>query len=639
MCFFMSSGFASERDSTGSGPEGLGVLESPSMFYFKGHYWLLGGAFHKQVPNGFNINLPVLTWERMPFVNFDDRETKNAKVYSIPDERKGLQSALSDRHHINVEEGAMPAHALKTTDVIRDDASYIEHKGRMFVIGGRNHWSKDGRNAVDVWSTADGGNWEPVLQQLPGNRETEDQPEIIASHGDFLYLARSSDSRTEIWRSTDAKQWEKTSEIPGLRGLWRLVAFKNQLILYGNVPGRRRAAFLSSDGLNWQLVDTSNAPGGVTILNAGDELWSVGGGVICASRDGLQWECRVSCINLPYEPSQYGLLQGKLVASLSDGPFLQSSDGIHWTNENGQCVQSFQPVDLGDRTHHFDNTSFQVVHFKGAVWIIGDSPDRVFKSEDGLHWDQVAPVAGKRFIPRDHEAVAIFKDKLWILGGTWRGGESGPYVDMDDVWSSSDGASWNLIAGKTGWAGRMDPVAMEFEHKLVVAGGFRKLECWESSDGEHWANTFTDGITGDLKTEIRPDFLRLTELQGQAHLFDLHNAIKLEMLISSDWKHFSKVKPPLETGINFGNIESINANGTHLFITKSDDRICYSPDLMKWHYLTIDPKDQNTYYDFDLFACRDRLFLVRVLFGRLDPIRAVPVDINFETDTLKIIKE
>ncbi|MFT5465620.1 MAG: hypothetical protein ACI8UO_000715 [Verrucomicrobiales bacterium] len=129
-------------------------------------------------------------------------------------------------------------------------------------------------------------------------------------------------------------------------------------------------------------------------------------------------------------------------------------------------------------------------------WHNGRLPDhsasnQVWESTDGSNWDQITDNAG--WSPRIAGGLVVFKDKLWLLGGT----ENYYFGDQNslknDVWSSVDGKTWKLETEHAGWSPRAYQQAVVLNDKIyVIAGGnyvpeySAKNDVWSSEDGVNW---------------------------------------------------------------------------------------------------------------------------------------------------------
>ncbi len=109
---------------------------------------------------------------------------------------------------------------------------------------------------------------------------------------------------------------------------------------------------------------------------------------------------------------------------------------------------------------------------KDRVWILGggtyDTPttktrqllNDVWSSADGVNWTghEAAP-----WQPRQYHAVAVFDDRMWVLGG-WSNG------DRNDVWYSADGANWYRL-NRTPWPERHAASVFVHDKALWIAAG------------------------------------------------------------------------------------------------------------------------------------------------------------------------
>ncbi len=139
--------------------------------------------------------------------------------------------------------------------------------------------------------------------------------------------------------------------------------------------------------------------------------------------------------------------------------------------------------------------------FNDRMWFMGgwfngrlpghSASNEVWSTTDGVQWEQSTPNAG--WTPRISSAIAEFKGKLWILGGT----ENYYFGDekslKNDVWSTTDGKTWTQATANAGWAPRAYHQAAVLGDKLYVFGGGNYVpkyaafnDVWSTTDGEHW---------------------------------------------------------------------------------------------------------------------------------------------------------
>jgi hypothetical protein len=165
-----------------------------------------------------------------------------------------------------------------------------------------------------------------------------------------------------------------------------------------------------------------------------------------------------------------------------------SADGVNWTrvSEAAPWIHSDLSMSL---TFH-DRMWFMGGWYNGRL--DGHSASNaVWSSTDGVNWEQTA--GDERWSPRIASAVAVFKDRMWVLGGT----ENYYFGDQsslkNDVWSSPDGTTWELVTAEAGWAPRAYHQAAVLNDRLYVFGGGNYVpeyqafnDVWVTDDGSHW---------------------------------------------------------------------------------------------------------------------------------------------------------
>ena len=85
---------------------------------------------------------------------------------------------------------------------------------------------------------------------------------------------------------------------------------------------------------------------------------------------------------------------------------------------------------------------------------------------------------------------AVFRDRMWILGGGIYDMPRRPARSFfNDVWSSPDGVRWTRHLEQAPWAPRQYHEVAVFDDRLWVLEGYagRNLnDVWHSDDGRHW---------------------------------------------------------------------------------------------------------------------------------------------------------
>jgi hypothetical protein len=180
------------------------------------------------------------------------------------------------------------------------------------------------------------------------------------------------------------------------------------------------------------------------------------------------------------------------------------------------------PVAVMDRTYEWvevtSNAAFAprdgagALVFKDQMWFLGGwNPsdkthfplicnNEVWSSTDGATWTLRKP---NTFLTRDFDprsdwegrhtaGYAVLDDKMWIIGG-----DANQRHYQNDVWSSADGVTWDLVTDDVPWGPRALHYTIAFKDKLWVIGGQTMpafgggeerfyRDVWTSKDGKTW---------------------------------------------------------------------------------------------------------------------------------------------------------
>jgi hypothetical protein len=148
------------------------------------------------------------------------------------------------------------------------------------------------------------------------------------------------------------------------------------------------------------------------------------------------------------------------------------------------------------------------------MWIMGgwyngrmdghSASNSVWSSTDGVKWDLVAKEAG--WSARHSAATVVFKDKVWILGGSTNYYFGDDTSLKNDVWSSSDGKEWHQATPAAGWAPRAYHQAVVLSDRIYVFGGGNYVPEYKAFN-DVWSSA--DGVTWRRETESAPWAARL----------------------------------------------------------------------------------------------------------------------------------
>ncbi|MEO0080713.1 MAG: T9SS type A sorting domain-containing protein [candidate division WOR-3 bacterium] len=201
---------------------------------------------------------------------------------------------------------------------------------------------------------------------------------------------------------------------------------------------------------------------------------------VWSSKDGTNWTQAASTPG--YGNDQVALdYDGKmwLLGGYKDGNYtsdvLYSTDGETWIKVNTN--QPMWTSRIGHRALVYD----------GKMWVLGgfqypgyDPLNDVWYSTDGATWTLATPAA--QWPPRFWHSAAVHDGKMWVLGGC------NP-DDLNDVWYSTNGLNWTQATSAAGWSARHLHTSVGFDGKLWVLGGYdgsHRNDVWYSTDGAYW---------------------------------------------------------------------------------------------------------------------------------------------------------
>lgn len=278
---------------------------------------------------------------------------------------------------------------------------------------------------------------------LMGGLEGEKEIGESVKYEDFLH-------KNDVWSSADGKNWELISEHApwSERRSIPLVEFNGKMCIFGGWEQKqygqyRNDVWCSENGKNWQEIASGGWPlrEGHAVVFFKDKLWLIGGvnfyekqtmNDVWSSVDGIKWTKVVD--SAPWAPRYDHALtvfQDKLwiIGGLDADRVVKkdvwfSSDGANWQ------LATNNPPFLARNGH-------AALVYKDALWIISGWGQRsgladVWYTKDGLNWlrpKEKAPWPGRE----DHAAV-VFNNKIFMMGGM--ADEKPNWVWKNDVWST-----------------------------------------------------------------------------------------------------------------------------------------------------------------------------------------------------------
>ena len=165
-------------------------------------------------------------------------------------------------------------------------------------------------------------------------------------------------------------------------------------------------------------------------------------------------------------------------------------------------------IQKDDETGFVPRTDHAMVSFNNYLWVIGGKSysgeplKDIYKSSDGKNWSLVSDNA--QFGARFGHSCTVYNNKIWLSGGIKIDDEEG-VTYLNDIWNSSDGATWTKVAdSRETYNYEDDPVfSRRAYHNMLTYKNKLWVMLGESPDGlvgDIWCST--DGITWTDRSKI-----------------------------------------------------------------------------------------------------------------------------------------
>lgn len=292
--------------------------------------------------------------------------------------------------------------------------------------------------------------------------------------------------------------------------------------------------------------------------------------------------------------------------------------------------------------------------FKDQLWILGgwfnshEAPPRdIWRSHDGKTWNLVTQKAP--WIHSDLPMTISYADKMWIMGG-WYNGRLAGHSASNEVWSSSDGMNWKLETRAAQWSPRLASALIEFKGKMWLLGGIEnyyfgskeslKNDVWSSSDGVTW-----ELATADAGWPPRA-YHQAAVLNGKIFVFGGGNYVPDYQAMNDVWSsedgiHWTQVsaEAPWHKRIWFSSLSYRDKiwilGGWSNNPYKNWSDVWYSGDGKNWHELKTPPAWRER-HEQAAFVLKDKMWIAG---GMVPPLTNdvwslhLPIDWKGEVDS------
>ncbi|MFI4875307.1 MAG: hypothetical protein ACIALR_08215 [Blastopirellula sp. JB062] len=151
----------------------------------------------------------------------------------------------------------------------RAAAALVEFKGRMWLLGGTEHYYYGDSNSLknDVWTTEDGKRWTLVTENAGWSPRAYHQAAVL---NDRIYVFGGGnyvpeyEARNDVWSSADGVHWrQETAAAPWHERNWfSTVVYRDHIWVIGgwsNNPSQNwNDVWYSRDGARWKQLKTKS---------------------------------------------------------------------------------------------------------------------------------------------------------------------------------------------------------------------------------------------------------------------------------------------------------------------------------------------------------------------------------------------
>lgn len=295
-------------------------------------------------------------------------------------------------------------------------AAAIDQKAALSVsVGGCNKYEVNefGRIVYIVIGEDCKSDTHEIFASVGGNAQTFTLSEQI----ERLIKLSGSDYKFTLFMEKSWRKLDNPNSWSPRDGVGALV-FKGKVFLLGGWNHKTvvNEVWVTDDLHNWRQLSSApwRARHGAGWIVHKDRIYVIGGDLIddvWSSADGINW-------NLECSGAPFGKRYTPIVQSIGDYIYLyggQYWDPVDWCSDRPDC----KPV----------------------------APRDVWRSQDGVVWErllEIAPWSGRGLI----HGSAYFENKIFLVGGGLKnatGRSSETYSEYADIWTSSDGLTWNKV--------------------------------------------------------------------------------------------------------------------------------------------------------------------------------------------------
>lgn len=123
----------------------------------------------------------------------------------------------------------------------------------------------------------------------------------------------------------------------------------------------------------------------------------------------------------------------------------------------------------------------------------------VWRTKDGANWEMVQEQAP--WSPRGELGLVSFQGLLYLFGGRTGNSQNQSTQLLNDIWSTSDGITWNVKTSNAPWSPRakhqlvVEPIDEETSHLILMYGESEEeflRDVWEWDGADAWIRDYSN---------------------------------------------------------------------------------------------------------------------------------------------------
>lgn len=254
----------------------------------------------------------------------------------------------------------------------------------------------------------------------------------------------------DVWSSTDGYTWRRDL----IQAPWT----------HSDLP-----MSIAFNGRLWMMggYDQGRLPG----ATASSQVWSSPDGIDWTAHADAPWSARLGSAVVIHQEKMW-IIGG--LERYFDGSDESLRNDV-WTSTDGEdWTLVLRNAPWSPRAFH------NAVSLNGRIYVFGGGnyvpsfaqSNDVWSSADGASWRRETALA--EWPPRIWASATVHAGRMWLLGGYSRGDGKDPetVANLNDVWTSTDGARWTLMQSPEIWSPRHEMSVWVSNNRIYLGAGY-----------------------------------------------------------------------------------------------------------------------------------------------------------------------